>query len=473
MPTFLRLRFPLGRYHATPWGQNVNEGGVEWPPSPWRITRALYATWRTRCRQLDPETVVGLLDALAEPPTYYLPAYALGHTRHFVPNPGLSNGQIKPTKLIDAFVAVSPKAEVVARWEVGLSDGHREALVALASQLTYLGRAESICDAEVVDDVDVTGLAPCAPLKQPAREPVGGSVALLAPQRPVVEAELTVTTGYLRTVLRRVDPPGAERVLYRVERASREASSQAVRHVGRMTAMRWSVASAALPNRFRAVALADALRRAALARNGGPEKDPSPWYLTGKADDGTKLASEDQHQHAHWFGVGLHDEQRIDTLVLWVPHGIPDDDEGHRVAERIAGIRHLRWYDEGNNQMVALALEGWGLLHETVPELAGPSLVWRSVTPFSPGRFYRRTTFDERVERSVLEELRWRGIEQVPLIERIPGPWLRYRTYRLAETRDLHRRAAGLQLTFEEPIHGPLALGALSHFGLGLFMPVV
>jgi CRISPR-associated protein Csb2 len=40
VPT-LRLRFPGGRYHATPWGHHVNEGQVEWPPSPWRLLRAL------------------------------------------------------------------------------------------------------------------------------------------------------------------------------------------------------------------------------------------------------------------------------------------------------------------------------------------------------------------------------------------------------------------------------------------------
>ena len=36
MPT-LRVRFPAGRYHATPWGNHVNEGQIEWPPSPWRV----------------------------------------------------------------------------------------------------------------------------------------------------------------------------------------------------------------------------------------------------------------------------------------------------------------------------------------------------------------------------------------------------------------------------------------------------
>ena len=43
MPT-LSIRFTGGHYHATPWGKAQNEGAVEWPPSPWRVLRALIAT---------------------------------------------------------------------------------------------------------------------------------------------------------------------------------------------------------------------------------------------------------------------------------------------------------------------------------------------------------------------------------------------------------------------------------------------
>jgi CRISPR-associated protein Csb2 len=46
--TTLAICFPAGRYHANPWDRAVNEGATEWPPSPWRILRALVATWHTR-----------------------------------------------------------------------------------------------------------------------------------------------------------------------------------------------------------------------------------------------------------------------------------------------------------------------------------------------------------------------------------------------------------------------------------------
>ncbi len=60
----LELTFPAGRYHATPWGRHVNEGAIEWPPSPWRIVRALMATWYLKAREIPEATVRSLLNAL-------------------------------------------------------------------------------------------------------------------------------------------------------------------------------------------------------------------------------------------------------------------------------------------------------------------------------------------------------------------------------------------------------------------------
>ena len=57
MTTLVAVKFPLGRYHATPWDASVNEGRVEWPPSPWRILRALVSTFKTRLPHLPEDRV--------------------------------------------------------------------------------------------------------------------------------------------------------------------------------------------------------------------------------------------------------------------------------------------------------------------------------------------------------------------------------------------------------------------------------
>ena len=82
----IRFAFTAGRYHATQWGRQVNEGVPEWPPSPWRILRGIVATWRRTLRELPSERVVPIVEALAsENPKFHLPAASPGHTRHYMP----------------------------------------------------------------------------------------------------------------------------------------------------------------------------------------------------------------------------------------------------------------------------------------------------------------------------------------------------------------------------------------------------
>lgn len=83
--TVLELSFPAGRYHATPWGRHVNEGAVEWPPAPWRIVRALIATWYLKAREIPKDTMRSLVNALSQQPSFRLPRASTSHTRHYLP----------------------------------------------------------------------------------------------------------------------------------------------------------------------------------------------------------------------------------------------------------------------------------------------------------------------------------------------------------------------------------------------------
>ena len=138
----LELTFPAGRYHATPWGRHVNEGAIEWPPSPWRIVRALMATWYLKAREIPEATVRSLLNALSVPPLVHLPGATASHTRHYMPfNEGKNE---KSTKVFDTFIHVSDTTAVLFYWEADLSTDERSALGILAGRLGYLGRAESL-----------------------------------------------------------------------------------------------------------------------------------------------------------------------------------------------------------------------------------------------------------------------------------------------------------------------------------------
>src|SRR5271155_5507766 len=110
MPVIIRLTFPGGQYHATPWGRHVNEGVPEWPPSPWRLLRALVAVWKRTCPDVPEQTVKRILTALAAPPRFSLPPIIVAHTRHYMPLGKKSPKEITGggTSLIfDTFASVS------------------------------------------------------------------------------------------------------------------------------------------------------------------------------------------------------------------------------------------------------------------------------------------------------------------------------------------------------------------------------
>src|SRR5262245_61252873 len=101
----IELRFPGGRYHATPWGRHVNEGVPEWPPSPWRLLRPLVGVWK-RTPPTSPEARVRATpQPLAESPRFALPPARVAHTRHYLP--GEKKGPADRTLVLDPFVAVS------------------------------------------------------------------------------------------------------------------------------------------------------------------------------------------------------------------------------------------------------------------------------------------------------------------------------------------------------------------------------
>ena len=149
MTVVARFDFPAGRYHATPWGRHVNEGAIEWPPSAWRVLRALISVgfnrlgWETGV----PEGAVSLLETLAsKAPRYLLPPAGAAHSRHYMPL-----FKDKTTKVLDTFAVLArTDAPLFMAWDVELTPAQEALLGELLTSLPYLGRAESWVDATLV-----------------------------------------------------------------------------------------------------------------------------------------------------------------------------------------------------------------------------------------------------------------------------------------------------------------------------------
>jgi CRISPR-associated protein Csb2 len=371
----------------------------------------------------------------------------------------------------DAFAVFEPGAAIVITWRVDLEPETRAALEELAPLLPCLGRAESICEARLLsqDEQYPAGLQ-SGPVS--ASEPVALDatdaplVRVLVPELPLDLDALTVRTIDVRAA-RRVDPPGARWQPY-----ARRAPVTPVRIVHRTvrrspTAVRWAIATPALPARWAAVGVTDVLRRACLAQYGRRfDGAPSPT-LAGKDVAGMPLEG---HRHAHYFALDLDGDRLLDHLVVWAPDGL---DEGSVQAiatlDRLVGYVHVPDF-----RPARLGLEAVGDIADVAPELVGPARVWQSFTPFAPARHpKRRTPWNEHLTVQVAEELAWRDQPSPIGIRPIEGDWLAFRRYRPTTDRlQDARRATGLEVTFPEAVAGPIALGALSHFGLGLFVPV-
>ena len=173
--TAIKIMFPWGRYYAHPWGLNpVRLREAEWPPSPWRLLRALASSWfRTHSGAVLTHDAVDLIETLGRTlPDIGIGKVAFGYTVHYQPNYGetrsgkpaevaarLATGAYKNTRHENHFAAVA--GPVVFRWPlIDLPPAQQILLRELLASVSYFGRAESICQAESASAEDEINAIP-------------------------------------------------------------------------------------------------------------------------------------------------------------------------------------------------------------------------------------------------------------------------------------------------------------------------
>ena len=171
----IEVKLLSGRYHAHMWGEaQYGMGEAEWPPSPWRLLRALASAWfRAQPRLPSIKDRDELLEALgrSEPPTLWLPHTSMHEIRYYQPGkyrryeskkepeeagrskeergrskkePGGSKGGQKfVSALHHDFFAVPQGGHFWFGFNVDLQKQQRDLLTQLLSHLTYFGRSES------------------------------------------------------------------------------------------------------------------------------------------------------------------------------------------------------------------------------------------------------------------------------------------------------------------------------------------
>ncbi|MGH4009076.1 MAG: type I-G CRISPR-associated protein Csb2 [Pseudonocardiaceae bacterium] len=447
MSTTLVLRFPSGRYRATPWGQHINEGAVELPPSPWRLLRALYAVWRTRAPELDEHTAHTLLARLAEPPTFHVPRHGIAH----------------------GVVVFEREAELGVHWSCELTTPQRTALERLAGSIPYFGRVDSLCSAFVPTEWKPGLHETWAPVDVAESVFAAPTTSVLAPVLPLqldtlLSRPVDVCQGGLRF------PAGTHLLAYQCSEVHPRIRPQPRRRAEPVTAVRFSVLQTGLPPQTDSLIYTDLLRQGALSKLGGLREERAHTQLGGRTTDDRPMAG---HGHAHF--LPLITDRRLVGLVVWALNGLPEDElNALTKLDKLYSLFNLNW-------KLRVRVAGIGTPAQVASELVAqcPATVWRSVTPFTPPRYPKRNAgWLDYIRTEVANELRNRSLPLLSAVTLLDGEWQPWRRYRPSARmrRDTcqgqaTRGSAFLRIELAEPAHGPLALGHLSHFGLGLFVP--
>jgi CRISPR-associated protein Csb2 len=350
----LVFRFPAGRYHATPWGRHVNEGAVAWPPEPYRLLRALIATWYRKVDRAhwDVAALHRLIEALAETlPVYRLPAAVHAHTRHYMPMGTLDQGREKTGLVFDAFFRLDPGDELVAAWPGLTLPASAYALAGhLAGLMGYLGRAESnvlaratdaaagdfpvrpaaatgeVADGWATTDVLVPLSAAEYALVRPGLLALGGG-RLKPKARALHEATVPATlTDALQVETAELQaagwsrPPAGRFVVYARPEVGPRPPVRARLHAA--TARTPTVARLVLAGRPRppitdAVRIGEVFRQALMARIDAPV----PSVLSGRTADGAPLR-DPRHGHAFFLPEDADGDGWIDHVVLYARDGL-------------------------------------------------------------------------------------------------------------------------------------------------------
>ena len=536
----LSLRFVAGRFHATPWGHHVNEGCAEWPPSPWRLLRSLVAAWQGKCHTVISEPVAQrILRVLSDLPEYALPPASSSHSRHYMP--WFKKGPGDKTLVFDTFVVVPPESEILLVWpDATLNAEDRAILSDWLTQLGYLGRAESWCEARLVPEKEMEtrlGEINARPLGTRTAEP-GTEVVRVLCADPATAFESTHTPKEITTTgkgkakqttitphydpdwhlcgetlwlhdAKWSEPPGSRWVRYtrradcfkvtpqRRVRASAQLRPQVVR---------FALDSSVLPLSTHTLPVAEAVRRnlmgilgRQLERIHGSRGNST--IFSGKSDTGDVATGQG---HAFYLPTDEDNDGRLDHLTL-----VASDGFGPNELRAIDSMREIKSRErEESGHPLRVMLLGMGSLDDYRSGHhgpLGPAKEWVSTTPFlaqlhlktrgtkrapsewqaSPEKFVT-AMLREELRRLIQRHPELAGVDLdsigiVPQMEsgvfrlgsqqRRP---LEFKRFRQKRGDDGGRRLCGsFRLTFPKSITGPIALGHSSHFGLGLFVPIM
>jgi CRISPR-associated protein Csb2 len=414
------IRFLAGRYHATPWDHQVNEGLVEWPPSPWRILRALVAAYYRLPEPVERALLNQLMEKLAmTAPNYALPRTSTAHTRHYMPI--RKEGKSTTTRVFDTFLVLERVQTIVGEslpsladaapvlqvyWpEVELNGAEHHLLQQLCRQVSYLGRAEAWAELSVItmpleqvtisakpfdatadeDSTLSTQLVNLlAPLDVQGLAGFHAALAILPQPQKRGKAKWTVPTTVLEALELNIADlhsqgwngiPGSRWIPYRLtplkapKRDDKPPFPQP-------NFARYALSSNVLPKLTAAVSVGDRFHQALIKISTLKGEQQGEAVFTGCDEHRNPLQG---HQHAFYLPEDVDGDGRIDHVTVYARGGFSPP-----AVAALAKLRKVWSADSLDLQTVLISLgqakDYQGNQAHSV-KLLGPANTWISATP--------------------------------------------------------------------------------------------
>jgi len=444
----LEVELITGTYEA-----HDPRGEPEWPPHPYRLWAAMVAAAGAR-RSFDEERALEELAKL-DPPAVWASELSDEADRDplwkvFVPS-------LKKEFLVkggsghaarNADRAVRPTVPFVRFvWPGQLDAQSAEVIEKLAARVSYLGRAGSFVivravaeDSDPPEGLVLWGPAQGYPYGDPLRIPRPGLLKALdnyVENGVYAFQRIPVTTvPYRRAVIKAFPLKSCwDRLIC------------------------WRLVNGTLPAEL-SLAAADALRSAVLANL----KDSCPPVISGHRADG----SPEDNVHVGWFTLAdighEHASGRVMGFGVALPPGVipppaPDELLFRKRRFRLAPV------DDSPRPAWALQEKRW----------SGPSRLWGSATPVAlPWTGARKDQCG--LKRAVIRACTKAGLPRPVYVATSEDPVVRgclpAHRYVRARGDETPRRATHVVIQFREQIQGPIAIGPLRYFGLGVLVPM-
>ena len=483
---FLTERFVATAHH--------DRRAAEWPPHPARLFSALVAVWADDdSPSPDERRALEWLEAQDPPSIAATEAVTRKVLTNFVPvNDQVAlKPDLKKGKLVDSFPArtkqprefpsVTPdEPRVTYIWAAPANPETAEALDGLLGRVTRLGHSSSLVSCRLTPDPPDPTCEP-GPMGEALRSVRQGQLAALEREHKRHQAVKPRSLPFTAVRYRQVEPDAAKDVL-RPNTAGHLIVFEFLRSSRRFPATR-------------AVQIAATLRDAIFHH----AENPIPEGLSGHGEDGSPVPLP----HVGFLPLPYVGWDHADGRIMGAAVSVPDslDEPSRRAVLRAVGT----WESEANaaNQDLRLTmgrsgdvdmkrLTGFEPTLETLrtKTWSQPSRRWVSATPVAlptnPGRLSTGTAEARakawaKAEQAVADSCRHVGLPESAAVNVSHDPFIRgvrpashFPAFRQRgrDSQPVARRLVHVSVVFDQPVAGPLVLGAGRYFGLGLMRPM-